>query len=480
MSNKQVSMADFEELLNAQLQGFRKGFNPGDRVTGIVRDITAQHVVLDVNAKHEGLVPRADMSDKDGSLRCEPGDRVEVIFAGMQGGSFLFSTSFDSKQVVDRALIDAFEHQMPVEGRVEKEVTGGYEVMVGSERGFCPFSQIEIFRKEGEEYIGKTFNFMVSEYGEDERGRNIILSRRALQEREREAQRQELEEDLYEGMIVTGTVTRIMEFGVFVELGGAEGLIPLKEIAWGRNIKPEDVVKPGDSVDVMIMGLEWERNRISLSLRGAQGNPWEDAVTRFPQGATLTGKITQLERFGAFAEIVPGVEGLIPISKLGGGRRIMSAREVVAVGDELLLQVESIDFERKRISLVPVDERVRALQPGKLEIGSRVNGIVESIQNFGVFVRLSEEQTGLLHISECEITKGGNPAAKLERAFPLSSEIEVVVKSLDGERIGLTLPTRWEETRDSENKGDANSWQSEQPGSASFGSLEDAFSGLKF
>jgi small subunit ribosomal protein S1 len=240
------------------------------------------------------------------------------------------------------------------------------------------------------------------------------------------------------------------------------------------------VVKTGDKVDVQIKDLDWDRNRISLSLRGAQGDPWDDTAARFPQGSTFTGTITKLEKFGAFAQIVPGVEGLIPIGKLGGGRRLMSAREAVTEGQELLLQVDSIDFERRRFSLRPVDERIKALQPGELAEGAKVEGIVESIQPFGIFVRLSETKTGMLHISETDLPKGGNPAAKLERQFPPSSKIQVVVKSVEGDRISLTLPAKWE----ARGSGDAanneiSSWLASNKNSGSLGSLGDAFSKLK-
>jgi small subunit ribosomal protein S1 len=480
MSDKKVSMADFESLLNEQLNSYRKGFNPGDRVRGTVSNITHQYVVLDVSAKHEGLVPVADMTNEDGSLRCKVGDSVEVIFAGMQNGTFLFSGSVGAKQVIDRTLADAYAKQVPVEGLVEKEINGGYEVTVSGKRAFCPFSQISLFRQEGAEYIGHKFNFLVSEYGEDDRGTNVIVSRRTLLEKEREAQRQELVEDLQVGMVASGTVTRIVEFGVFVDLGGAEGLIPLKEIAWARDVKPEDVVKTGDKVDVQIKDIDWDRNRISLSLRGAQGDPWNDAVNRFPQGTTFMGKITKLEKFGAFAQLIPGVEGLIPIGKLGGGRRLMSAREAVTEGQELLLQVDSVDLERRRFSLRPVDERVKALKPGELAEGVKVEGIVESIQPFGIFVRLSEEKTGLLHISETDTPKGGNPAAKLEKQFPPSSKIEVVVKSLEGDRISLTLPAKWETRNSGEGENnDVSSWLASNNKGGALGSLGDAFSKLQ-
>ncbi|MCL2104372.1 MAG: S1 RNA-binding domain-containing protein [Kiritimatiellaeota bacterium] len=479
MIKKKASMADFESLLNAQLATYRSGFNPGDRVRGTVTNITGAYVILDVSAKREGLVPTSDMTLADGTLRCTIGDAVDVIFAGMQDGAFLFAGSIASKPPVDRTLADAYAQQMPIEGLVEKEINGGYEVKAAGRRAFCPFSQISLFRQEGAEYIGQKFLFLVSEYGEDERGENVILSRRALLEKEREAQRQELVDDLSVGMVATGVVTRMVEFGVFVDLGGVEGLIPLKEIAWSRDVKPEDVVKVGDRVDVQIKDIDWERDRISLSLRGAQGDPWDDAVAAFPQGATFVGKITKLERFGAFAQLVPGVEGLIPISKLGGGRRIMSAREVVSEGQEILLKVESVDLEKRRFSLSPVDERVKALTPGELAEGVRAEGIVESVQAFGVFVRLSEEKTGLLHISETDTPKGGNPAAKLEKQFPPASKIEVVVKSVEGDRIALTLPAKWEARGSGEGEGDdLSAWLADSKGAppSGFGSLGDVFS----
>jgi small subunit ribosomal protein S1 len=481
MSDKKVSMADFESLLDEQMSSYNKGFNPGDRVKGVVSAIDGRYVTLDVNAKREGLVPVADMTLADGTIRCKVGDTVEVIFAGMQDGAFLFSGSIGAKQVLDRSLQEAFAAHLPVEGLVEKEINGGYEVTVSGERAFCPYSQINLFRQEGTEYVGHKFNFLISEYGEDERGKNLIVSRRAVLEKERETQRQELVDDLFVGMITTGTVTRIVEFGVFVELGGAEGLIPLKEISWDRGVKPEDIVKVGDKVEVLIKELDWDRNRISLSLRGAKGDPWNDAVAKFPQGTTFTGKVTNIQPFGAFVQLIPGVEGLIPISRLGRGRRLSSPSEVLSEGQELLVEVDSVDIERHRFSLKPVDERVKALKPGELAPGSKVEGIVESVQPFGVFIRLSEEKTGLLHASETGIPKGTSQMGKMEHDFAPDSKVEVVVKSVDGNRIALTLPAQWEKEQNAEEaNNDVSTWLDEQKKAGeSFGSLGDAFKDLK-
>ena len=410
-------------------------------------------------------------------MRVEIGDSVDAIFSGMFNGAFLFSSKISSKSAVDRTLIDAYDRQMPVEGKVEKEINGGYEVSLHGQRAFCPFSQINLYRQDDAEYIGKTFMFMISEYDQDDRGTNVIVSRRLLLEKEREALREELKEDIFVGMIAPGTVTRIMEFGVFVDLGGAEGLVPLRELSWSRDVKVEDIVQPGDKVEVEIKSLDWDANRISLSLRGAQGDPWEDTMAEHPVGSACIATITRVERYGAFAEIAPGVEGLIPISKLGNGRRLMSAREVVNEGQQLELQVDEIDNDRRRISLHPIDKRIKALAPGELASGSKVEGLVESIQPFGVFVRLSETKTGLLHISETGIPKGGNPVSKMELQFPPSEKIQVVVKSVDGDRISLTTPSQWDNRGSGDDEVNLSDWKQAQSG-GSFGSLGSAFDGL--
>ncbi|MBP5510580.1 MAG: S1 RNA-binding domain-containing protein [Kiritimatiellae bacterium] len=479
---KKFTKDDFAAMLAGQFDNYRNGFDPGEEVDAVVTAVDGPYVTLDVNAKREGLLPVDEVrSVADGKPRVKPGDTIHVIFSGMQDGAFIFSTRLAASREVDRSLADAYAQQMPVEGTVEKEVNGGYEVTVNGQRAFCPYSQISLFRQEGVSYAGEKFNFLISEYGSDERGQNLIVSRRALLEKEREKQKEELKEDLFVGMICTGKVTRIVDFGAFVDLGGAEGLIPLREISWERNVKPSDVLKEGDTVDVQIKELNWDADRISLSLRGAKGDPFEDAVKKFPQGTSFTGKVTKLERFGAFVQLVPGVEGLIPIGKLGRGRHLVNAREVLSEGQEVLVEIESVDVERRRFGLALVDERIKALNPGELTIGMRTEGIVESIQPFGVFVRLSEEKTGLLHISETGLPKGGNALAKMEQAFPLDSKLEVMVKGLDNGRISLTLPSKWEkEAQEAQDSLDVANWLADNKKQAgSLGSLGDAFSGLE-
>ncbi len=477
VSRKQdAAKAEFAAMLNAQFANYRTGFNPGERVSATVLAIGPQHLVLDVKAKNEGLAPIADFQDEQGKVGVAVGDTVDVVFIGMEGGAFIFSTRIYGSVAVDQTIAQAHASGLPVEGRVQAEINGGYEVMIGERRAFCPYSQISLRRQEGVDYIGQSFPFIVQEY--DEEGRNVVVSRRAVLEQERARQRDELQQDLSAGQTRSGRVTRLAEFGFFVDLGGVEGLVPMKELSWRRDVKPSDVVSVGDSVEVLVREVDWERNRISLSLRAAQTDPFESVILRHPVGSTVHGKVTHIERFGVFVEIAPGVEGLVPIGWLGGGRRIMSPREVLSEGQELDLQVESIDVERRRMSLKPIDARVAGLQSGALEPGALVEGLVEGYKEFGLFVRLSEKQTGLLHIGETDVGKGGNPAARLERAFPPGSKIEVVVKENDGKRIALTLPGRWRQAGADDEDAALAKLRGKGP-AAGLGSLGDLLSGLK-
>lgn len=473
-----ASTAEFEALLNAQFSSYRKGFNPGAKMPGTVLRIGVEQVAIDVNAKREGMIDIAEFRDADGQVKLQPGDVLTVTFVGQKDGAFVFTTrAGGSLGASNSTIAEAFAAGLTLEGAVQSEINGGYEVLVAGQRAFCPYSQISLFKQDGAVYVGQKFLFQVMEY--DPENRNVIVSRRQVLEKEREAQREALQAAIEPGQVRTGKVSRITEFGVFVDLGGMDGLIPLKELAWQRDVKPEDLVKPGDTVQVQVRETDWERGRISLSLRGAQEDPWDAVAARYPAGSALRGKVTRIERFGAFVEIVPGVEGLIPIGKLGGGRRLMSAREVVSEGQEMNLKVESVDRERRRISLSPIDERVESLKPGELSVGSEVEGIVEGIKDFGVFVRLSEKQTGLLHISETDLPKGGSPSAKLERAFPPSTKIKVVVKSIEGERLSLTTPAKWLISQGRDEDEDGALLAQHRPSGKGLGSLGDAFANLK-
>lgn len=280
--DKKASMADFAALLDGQLKNYHKGFNPGDKMTARVVRVGETFLTLDVNAKSVGILPIEDVTDTDGSVTAKRGDLLDVEFVGMQKDAYLFALAnkVDSAAVVDvdQTIQRAFDNQLPIEGRVEKEVKGGYEVTVSGQRAFCPYSQIDRVRKpldKGAEnpYVGQTFQFLVSEYGKDDRGQNLIVSRRAIQEKELQMARDYLRDSLTEGQTLNGTVVKVLDFGAFVDLGGLEGLVPVREISWDKVVDPRDFVKEGEVVTVKILSLDWERERISLSIRQCQAKP---------------------------------------------------------------------------------------------------------------------------------------------------------------------------------------------------------------
>jgi len=252
---------------------------------------------------------------------------------------------------------DAWRSGIPVEGFVEKEIKGGFEIKLpGGLRGFCPFSQMGLYRVENaQDYIGRRVSFRIMEYGE--KGRNIILSSRAILEEERKSEQEALRATLKEGMVVTGTVVSIRDFGAFLDIGGLQALLPISEIGWGRIENIQERLSVGQTLDVKITRLDFEKNRISLSLRQTLADPWDEVAAKYPEGSLHTGTVSRLATFGAFVNLEPGVDGLIHISKLGKGRRIAHPRDAIQAGESLVVRVDTIDREKKRISLsIPAEQ----------------------------------------------------------------------------------------------------------------------------
>ena len=280
--DKNSSKMDFAALLDGQFANYRKGFNPGDTVKARVVRVGGDYVTLDVNAKSVGLLPVADVTHDEGEVTVQRNDEIEVSFVAMQKDAFLFAKAdvAESAAVValDQTIQHAYNNGLALDGKVEKEVKGGYEVTLGGQRAFCPYSQIDHARRrlpEGAEnpYIGQTLPFLVQEYSTDERGLNLIVSHRAVQERELQVARDYLRDTLEEGQTLNGTVVKVLPFGAFVDLGGVEGLVPVREISWDKVVNPGDFVHEGDLVTVKVLSLDWDRDRISLSIRQTQTKP---------------------------------------------------------------------------------------------------------------------------------------------------------------------------------------------------------------
>ena len=325
---------------------------PGEKVEATVLQVGGEWVFLDVGQKGEGVLDVKEVLDAEGQPAVTAGCRLTVYFLGRSADELRFTTRIGGRSGAGTAhLEEAARNGIPVEGRIEKEVKGGYEVRLpGGVRAFCPFSQLGRSRQEaGESLLGQSVPFRITQFGEQ--GRNIVVSRRELLEAERRQQREALRETLKEGAVVRGTVTALRDFGAFVDIGGVEGLLPVSEIAWGRVDKVEEVLQVGQVLEVAVKSCDWEKERFSFSLRDLLADPWQKVDTLYREGTTLTGTVARLAQFGAFVTLDEGIDGLLPIGKLGGGKRLRHPQEVLQVGQQLLVTIEAIDKAQRRIAL---------------------------------------------------------------------------------------------------------------------------------
>jgi len=340
----------FAEMFQETAASTKERLRPGQKIEATVVRIAKEWIFLDLGAKSEGAVARNEFTDAEGNLTVAEGDRVQVYFLSEKNNERLFTAKVSGGAVAGH-LDEACQSGIPVEGTVTGETKGGFEVRFsGSVRAFCPFSQMAMRHIENaEEFIGKKLAFRVTKYGEH--GKNIVVSRRALLEEERAQQKETLQESLAVGQTVKGVITSIRDFGAFVDIGGIEGLIPVSEIAWGRIEDIHERISVGQEVTVTVLKLEWDKDRYSFSLKDSLPNPWDEISGMFSEGSVVTGKVVRLTEFGAFVSLAPGIDGLVHISKLGAGRRISHPREVVQVGDALEVKIDSVDSEKKRLSL---------------------------------------------------------------------------------------------------------------------------------
>ena len=325
---------------------------PGDRIEAVIADISGENIFLDLGGKSEGLLSAAECRNENGELILSVGDKVSVFFLTQRGGELIFTTRVGSGRAGSAELEQAFAAGIPVKGKVTTEIKGGFQVTVAGQRAFCPYSQMGLHRTESAEaYLNQEMIFKIIEFSK--KGRNIILSARAVLEEEREQHRAQLRDSLHEGDRVEGTVSSIRDFGAFVDLGGADGLIPISELAWGQTAKVEDVLSIGQRVAVMVKKIDWDKERISLSLRDMLDNPWDKVEEKYLFGSIHNGTVSRLAAFGAFVALESGVDGLLHISKLGSGRRIHHPREVLSEGQAVTVKVDGVDRTQQRISLVP-------------------------------------------------------------------------------------------------------------------------------
>ncbi|HDQ04544.1 MAG TPA: S1 RNA-binding domain-containing protein [Deltaproteobacteria bacterium] len=339
----------FAELLNeSELRP--RHYSVGEKIEAAIVNITPEWIFLDLGAKSEGYLDRKELIGEDGNLTVKEGDVISAYFLHSRQGEKLFTTKLLTRKSVDDYLYSAYKNQIPLEATVEKEIKGGFAVKISATaEGFCPYSQMEIRKAdEPSAYIGKNFDFVIIEYSE--RGRKIVVSRRPLLEKIQKEKIDVLKTSLTKGMKVSGTVTAVQNFGAFVDIGGMQALLPVSEMAWGRS-DAKALYMPGDKIEAVILNLDWENNRVSLSVKDTLPDPWANAVAQYPEGSVHTGKVSRLTEFGAFVTLEDGVDGLLHISKLARGKKIKHARDVLAEGAPVEVRVEKVDLGSKKISL---------------------------------------------------------------------------------------------------------------------------------
>lgn len=424
---------NFAAMLDKSSMGQR--LFPGQKIRTKVISISGDHVYVDLGGKSEGVVNLSEFIDKDGVAGVRAGDEIDAFYVTFEDGQVRLTTLVRGYSAATlNSIRDACDAGLPVNGQVKREIKGGFEVAVGGVRCFCPFSQIDLKGgREGGVYLGRTFPFKVLEYGED--GRKVVVSRRAVLEEEKQAKIKELRDHLSVGMELEAEVRSIQKFGIFADLGGVEGLIPGSELSWDRSVRPADLLSVGQKVTVKIIAIDWERNRLSLSVKALQPDPWALVSEKYPMDGRVSGSIVRLTSFGAFVRLEPGVEGLLHISNLGAGRRINHPREVVEEGQSVEVYVLSVDPGNRKISLSmqPKVEPEKVVLPS---VGDVLDGTVERVMPYGVFLRLSSALTGLIPNAEM-----GTPHGTDHRAmFPTGTGLRVAVIEVDtsGNKVRLS------------------------------------------
>ena len=429
-----------------------KAFTDGEIVKGVVVDVNRDEVMIDIGFKSEGYIPAAEFEPgQDGVPAVQAGDEIDVYIVRREDseGQIVLSKKIADQTLIWDEIATAYESGAPVQGRVTERIKGGLRVSVGSLRGFLPASQVELRPIQNlEQYVGQTLEMKVISLSK--RRHNIVLSRRAWLEAELVQKRSEVLKTLEVGQLITGVVKNITAFGAFVDLGGVDGLLHKTDMAWKRIHHPSDVVSVGEEIEVQVIGISQENEKISLGLKQKTPDPWANIEEKYPVGASVRGVVVNIVNYGAFLQLEEGVEGLIHVSEMAWTRRNVAPSRIVNKGDEIEAIVLEISREDKRISLglKQLQQNPWELLEQRSPVGSKIIGRIRNLTSFGAFVEIEPGIDGLIHTSDLSWTKRG---AAANEALKEGSEIEVVVLQIDAaeRRVSLglkqTQPDPWEE-----------------------------------
>ena len=427
----------FAELLEESLRSSE--MKPGAVIEAEVVDINGDYVIVNAGLKSESEIPASQFRDSEGSVQVNIGDRVEVAIETVEDG---YGNTRLSRERARRAksweaLESAFADQSIVKGFLTGKVKGGFTVSMDEVRAFLPGSLVDVRPVTDTVFLeNKELEFKVIKL--DRVRNNVVVSRRAVVEKEMEVERAELLQNLEEGQIMKGIVKNLTDYGAFVNLGGLDGLLHITDIAWKRVKHPSDVLEVGQELDVRVLKFDRERNRVSLGLKQLGEDPWADIARRYPESTRIFGKITNITDYGVFVELEEGVEGLVHVSEMDWTNKNVHPSKVCHLGDEVEVMVLEIDSERRRISL-----GIKQCTPNPWEEfaathnkNDRITGQIRSITDFGVFIGLDGGIDGLIHLSDLSWDRAGED---ITREFKKGDEVTAVVLAVDPDRERISL-----------------------------------------
>lgn len=466
----QAGVENFEDLLDQYTPEEGSSLRVGEKVKGTVVAIDDSSVFIATGSKVDGIVEAEELKDAEGNMTCAVGDELDLYVIAIAQGEVRLSRSAGSAGSA-LALAEAFENAIPVEGKVAGQCKGGFNVEVMHRRAFCPVSQIDNrFVENPEEYVGQTFQFMITRC--ENNGRNVVVSRRTLLEAQQEESRKEFMKTLNEGDVVDVRVTRLTNFGAFAELApGVEGLIHISELGWARVQSADEAVSQGDVLRAKVLKIDTTEKglRIALSAKQVMEDPWNTIADRLAAGSIVEGKVVRCTPFGAFVEVLPGIEGLVHISEMSWTKRVMNAEDIVSAGDKVSVKIKDIDASKRRISLSlreaegdPWENVSATFTPG-----TEVTGKVEKCAKFGVFVNLAPGVTGLLPQSRISAA----PKSGLANCKP-GDTVTLAVLEVNAAERKITLTTK--DNMEQEEVEVPSAYRAQPKPAGGFGSLGQA------
>jgi small subunit ribosomal protein S1 len=439
LNNTPEADLNFESALEDYLNPDFGELDEGSIIRGEVVKVDDDHVLVDVNFKSEGQIPTSEFTDKEGNVTVAEGDTVDVFVVRkdeVEGTITLSREKAKRMQLFDK-LEEIQQNDDTIKGRIVRRIKGGYTVDLGGVEAFLPGSHVDLRPvPDMDALVGEEFDFRVLKI--NRRRSNVIVSRRVLLEEEREHKRAELLATLEEGQIIEGKVKNITEYGVFVDLGGLDGLLHITDMSWKRIKHPKEMVQMGQDLELKVLSFDKESKKVSLGMKQLVPDPWEDIVGKYPQGERFTGKVTNLVDYGAFVELEPGVEGLVHISEMSWTRKLRHPSQMVRVGEDVDVVILGVDPDKKRISL-----GMKQVKPNPWDVvaekypeGTILEGTIKNITEFGLFIGIEDGIDGLIHVSDISWTK---KIRHPEELYNTGDTVQAKVLTVDKENEKFTL-----------------------------------------